>query len=152
MGRFRITGEVQYKLGIIPQACLGEPNYICPKTFGVRSPTPRKMLYSRMRRLSSGRSSPTFRNNVLPPSSAWFLLVTYLAYSSTMKMEAVRSSEKSVSCYWITQRKILHSHYRETFKYSLNKFIWLVLKMKHVNRQAQTLLCVNKILRNASIA
>jgi hypothetical protein len=53
--------------------------------------------------MSSGRSSPTFRNNVLSPSPC-FLMVSYLAYQSTTKMEAVGSSEMSVSCYRITAR------------------------------------------------
>jgi hypothetical protein len=55
--------------------------------------------------------------NVLPPSSgskcklskkqtAWFLLVTFLAYCSTREMETVRSSETSVTLYRTTRHYI----------------------------------------------
>jgi hypothetical protein len=118
IGRFRISDEIQYKLGIILQ--VNQIIFVRKLLVqDLRSPEECYILeYDAMR---PGRSSPTFRNNVLPPSYAWFLLVTYLAYSSTVKMEAVRSSETSVTCYRITEYHIaedsnLRSHYCDTFK------------------------------------
>jgi hypothetical protein len=50
-----------------------------------------------------------------------FLLVSWLAYSLTQKMESVHSSEMSVNFYWTTQLYIpedsaLPSHHHENLK------------------------------------
>jgi hypothetical protein len=61
-----------------------------------------------MNAIYSGRSFPTFRQNVLPPSTVskgkesehryvCCLLLAYLAYFSNLKMDAVRSSETSIN-------------------------------------------------------
>jgi hypothetical protein len=70
-------------------------------------------------------SQVTFLRNILPPSSglnskpskkilkfgsllaACFMLVSCLAYSSTLKMEAAHSSEKSLDFQWKKKTRIL---------------------------------------------
>jgi hypothetical protein len=50
---------------------------------------------------------PTFRRNISPSVFAtWFMLASCLAYSSTLKMEATRSSEMSVYIQWNTRHCI----------------------------------------------
>jgi hypothetical protein len=77
--------------------------------------------------LQFGRNLPAFRMIVLPPSSkskrnvrkqaanevgfysGSYLVVAYSAYSSTLKMEEVRSSERSIYFYQTTRHCITPS-------------------------------------------
>jgi hypothetical protein len=54
-------------------------------------------------------------------SSSAFMLISYVAYSSTLKMEAMCSSKMSVYFEWTTQQyipedRILHNHQCENLK------------------------------------
>jgi hypothetical protein len=95
----------------------------------------------------SVENQPAFRRNILPPSSGSknkvskkpelclppaFTLVSCSAYSSTLKMEAICSSETSVDFQRTTQRYIpedgtLHNHRCENLKSYITKLfskIW----------------------------
>jgi hypothetical protein len=72
------------------------------------------------------------------------LFAAYLAFSSTLRMEVVRSSETSVNFYQIRRRHIpenssLHCHCCEDFK-SKSVFCYALLSLyaRHVNILVQT--------------
>jgi hypothetical protein len=72
------------------------------------------------------RRSPDW---VLAPLTAYFLLIDSLASSTTLKLEAVGSSETSVNFFQSTLRHILrsnnlHSHHHKKFKSCLFIRIW----------------------------
>jgi hypothetical protein len=82
--------------------------------------------------VQSVESEPTFRRNMLPPSAGSknkprallatsITLISFLAYSFTLKMEAACSSETSVDTQRTTRRYIpedrtLHNHRYENLK------------------------------------
>jgi hypothetical protein len=72
------------------------------------------------------RCSPKFWRNILPPSekqdkqkASCFLLATCMAYSMTLKMDAVYSSEMLVKFYQATQHYILVHLLRKCNSYTL---------------------------------
>jgi hypothetical protein len=78
----------------------------------------------------SVQNQPTFRRNTSPPSS--FTLVSCLAYSSTLKLEATRSSETSADFQratrrYIPQHRTIHNHRCENLKcYMFTKDVYFM--------------------------
>jgi hypothetical protein len=70
--------------------------------------------------------SPLYVNRCLRALLAtWFMLVSCMVYSATLKMEATSSSETSVDFQWTTRRYIpenrtLHNHHCGILKSSIN--------------------------------
>jgi hypothetical protein len=54
------------------------------------------------------RKASQFKGLRLAPLAAFFLMVAFLAYSSTMKIEAVYSSETPLDCKRILDYKMSH--------------------------------------------
>jgi hypothetical protein len=62
--------------------------------------------------------------------SACFILVSALTYSSTLRMEAIRSSETSVYIYqkircYISEDRVLHSRQCENLKYTTSTYLYI---------------------------
>jgi hypothetical protein len=100
-----------------------------------------KLFWDRMT-CSAVKSQLTFRRNIQPPSSDLksktviipdcFILISCLAYSSTLKVEAIYFSEESADFTGlygiISEDRTLHSHHFENLKTNkrstASKFTW----------------------------
>jgi hypothetical protein len=103
----------------------------CPTTFSVQSPTPRRVYILGCDAMSSSRTSSTFRNNVLPPSSVWSLTClthwpwTWRQYVPPKHLWAATGLQDAT---W--QNMLISSHYSENLKYNLDENCWFILKIK----------------------